>query len=512
MFDDALLLGTAMHECIQKSVSDGLRAYFDGYSVLEDRNINEGIKLEEMGRKARGVFFSHCPDEGVIFEYKIDHEDFVGYIDALVPTGNENEYDVWDFKYSRKSHAYTDSAQVHLYKFFLEATTDYKVRNMYYLCMPKTSIRQKKTETLSQFRNRILEWCNDSEPVIVPVKYDITKVLAWYQGIKKIYETEDFPPNKTKLCMWCDFQQYCERGDVMNLPKNERRSSHEPATKRKVWLYGAPFSGKSTFCDSMPNALFINTDGNTNFLESPHVEVKDVVTAKGRIVERKLAWDVFAEIIEELEKKQNTFENIVIDLIDDVFNACRQSIYVERGIEHESDDSFKMWDIVRSRFYTMMHRFWNLDYKGLYIISHADMSKNLTLRSGEEFSKVEPSIQDKVASKLAGMVDVVGYVSVERGEHWLKFPEDDIHFGGGRLKGKVPKKIPLDYAKFCEIYPIADEPIQEQETKGSQPEPEQPNEEAKVAEEETVAEVTESEPEAEQPKPARRKRKVRTNE
>lgn len=479
-----------MHECIQKSIGEGVRYYFDAFPILENRNINEQIKLENIGAKARKIFFEHCPDEGVIYEYKLECDDFVGYIDALVPTGDENEYDIWDFKYSRKTTAYAESAQVHLYKHFIEQTTDYKIRDMYYLCMPKTSIRQKKSETLYQFRQRITEWCETAEPVIVPVSYDISKVVDWYQSIKKIYETEDFAPNETKLCLWCDYQKYCE-GELMELPKNQKRDANVPAVKRKVWLYGAPFSGKSTLCDSMPNTLFLNTDGNINYLSSPYIEIKDIVTTSKRLSGKKPAWAVFEEVLTELEKKDNSYENIVIDLVDDVFESCRQYIYNERGIEHESDDSFKMWDIVRNKFYAAMRRFLNLDYKGLYIISHADMTENLTTRNGEEFSKIKPSIQDKVARKLAGMVDIVGYVCVERGKHLIKFPDDDIHFGGGRLKGEKLETIPNKYEKLCEIYPIADRPKGEKEP------------------------ITEeaSEPKTEeQPKSSRRERKNRTNE
>lgn len=66
-------------------------------------------------------------------------------------------------------------------------------------------------------------------------------------------EAADFPKNPNHFCGWCEYQEYCEKGwDYMLLPKNERRNLN--ATKKKVvWLYGAPFSGKTFFANQFPD-------------------------------------------------------------------------------------------------------------------------------------------------------------------------------------------------------------------------------------------------------------------
>lgn len=78
----------------------------------------------------------------------------------------------------------------------------------------------------------------------------------------------------------------------MLLPKNERRNLN--ATKKKVvWIYGAPFSGKTFFANQFPDPLMLNTDGNIKFVDAPYIAIRDTVTVEGRLTKRQLAWDVF---------------------------------------------------------------------------------------------------------------------------------------------------------------------------------------------------------------------------
>lgn len=105
-------------------------------------------------------------------------------------------------------------------------------------------------------------------------------------------------------------------------PKNERRDLN--ATKKKVvWLYGAPFSGKTFFANQFPDPLMLNTDGNIKFVDAPYIAIRDTVTVEGRITKRKLAYEVFMDAVAELEKKQNDFRTIVVDLLEDVYESCR---------------------------------------------------------------------------------------------------------------------------------------------------------------------------------------------
>lgn len=234
------------------------------------------------------------------------------------------------------------------------------------------------------------------------------------------------------------------------LPENKRRSAEAP-TKRTMWIYGSPFSGKTTFADSAPDPLMFNTDGNAVYVTAPYVSIQDEVTVMGRITKRKLAWEVFKEYIEELERKQNTYKTIVVDLVNDTYEMCRLYMYDKLGITHESDDTFRAWDKVRTEYLSTMRRVLHLPYDNIILISHEDSTKDLTKKSGEKITSIKPKFPDKVADALAGMVGFVGRVYVDDGKHLLSVKSDEVVYGGGRLKVS-DAIIPLEWDEVVKLF------------------------------------------------------------
>lgn len=265
-----------------------------------------------------------------------------------------------------------------------------------------------------------------------------------------IEEATEYPKNPTNLCDWCSYQKFCFEGiDYMLLPSSERRQI-DAVSKKVIWIYGAPFTGKTYFANKFPNPLMLNTDGNVRFVDSPYVAIKNEVTVEGRLTKMKLAWAIFKDTIAELEKKQNDFETIILDLLEDTYEHCRLYMYDKLGIEHESDNSFKAWDMVRTEFLSTLKRLINMDYN-IVLISHEDTSKDMTKRTGDKITRIAPNIQEKAANKIAGMVDIVARVINEDDERFLTFKTSEVEFGGGRLT-LLAKKIPLEYGAFVKIY------------------------------------------------------------
>lgn len=240
---------------------------------------------------------------------------------------------------------------------------------------------------------------------------------------------------------------------AVTLPKNERRIATTP-TKRTMWLYGAPFSGKTTFADSAPDPLMLNTDGNAEYVTAPYISIQDEVTKMGRITKRKFAWEVFKEYIEELETGGNGFKTIVIDLVNDTYEMCRLYMYDKLGITHESDDTFRAWDKVRTEYLSVMRRVVHLPYENIILISHEDSTKDLTKKSGEKFTSIKPKMADKVADAIAGMVGFVGRVYVDDGKHLLSIKSDEVVFGGGRLSVSNVV-IPLDWNEVEKLFDMS---------------------------------------------------------
>lgn len=446
--NNALLIGTALHTGIEKNSDIAINEYYSKFAIITDSHIEEVIKLEEVIRKCKEML----PPKG-LHEVKIEYDNFIGFIDYLVPTEVENEFDLYDFKYSNNIKNYMDSGQLHEYKYYYELSSGNKIRNIYFLFAPKVAIRMKKTENTFQFRKRLKNELSDKQPILLPIKYDYEKVKLFQQRISECENTQIFEKTPTKLCDWCEYQDYCIKGDTtMILPKNERRTNQNELFK-KIWFYGLPFTGKTYLANKFKNVLMLNTDGNVKYIDAPCVPIKDEVTIEGRITKRKFAWEIFKETILELEKKENDFETIVVDLLEDTYEHCRLWAYSHLDIEHESDNSFKAYDYIRTEFLSTIKKLMNLDYN-IILISHEDTSKDITKRSGDKITAIKPNVNDKVSLKIAGMVDIVGRIINNDGKRTISFKANEVIFGGGRLEIKE-LEIPCEYANLMEIYKLA---------------------------------------------------------
>lgn len=208
--DNALILGTALHTGIEEGVEKALDFYQSSFPILTDDHVNEMMKLEAMIPKAKAML-----PPGGAFELPIGNADFVGFMDYLWPCGwdsrtNETLFDLYDFKYSNNAKSYAVSGQLHEYKYWYELThPGHRIRNMYFLIVPKVKIRQKKTETLQQFRGRLQDALKDAEPSLMPVQYDPLKVVDFLTNTKHMVEATEFPKNPNHFCGWCEYEEYC---------------------------------------------------------------------------------------------------------------------------------------------------------------------------------------------------------------------------------------------------------------------------------------------------------------
>lgn len=426
-----LFVGTAMHTGAQAGVlaaCDEYRSLRMGYS---QGHLEECYKFEYLLPKLRDAI----PVGEREFEHKIDTPDFVGYIDLIVKN-DDGTVDIYDFKYSNNVDKYLESPQIHLYRYYYELENPgVKVRNIGYIFIPKTMIRQKKTETQQEFHRRLTETLEGMEIRYVDIPYDVNKVVEYWTDVKHTLEDTDYEKKVGTLCRFCEFAGFCQTGDTLNmLPKNERRSRN-PAHNVKVMLYGAPFSGKTYAANTFPDPLFLNTDGNINSFDAPFKELADVVQnvelPGGRITTKVTSsWEEFLNTITELQSESHSYKTVVVDLVDDLYESCRRYMYRKLNITHESDDSFKAWEIIRNEFYAGMNRLTTLGLN-VVLICHEDTSRDLCSPRGEKVTAISPNLPEKVANKLSGMVDAVARVINKDGTHQIVFSPDV--YSGNRL-------------------------------------------------------------------------------
>lgn len=218
---------------------------------------------------------------------------------------------------------------------------------------------------------------------------------------------------------------------------------------KKLWIFGAPFSGKTTFACGAPKHYVLSTDGNAQYVTDSYKLITDEVKKNGRMIQRTYAWDILKQEIEKLEAGTE-YETIIVDLLEDTYEMCRLYMYNKLGITHESDDSFRAWDKVRTEYLSTMRRLLNLPYD-IVLISHEDTSKDITKRSGENITAIKPNLTDKVANKIAGMVALVGRCLVDGDNYTLSIKTDEVTFGGGRL-GINNVVIPLDWKEVAALF------------------------------------------------------------
>lgn len=155
-------------------------------------------------------------------------------------------------------------------------------------------------------------------------------------------------------------------------------------------------------------------------------------------------WEVFKDAVKTLAAGNHPYETVVIDLIEDVYEYCRKCMYVKLGISHESDNSFKAWDEVRTEFLSVMKMVSTLPMHIIFL-SHEDISRDIVSKNGS-ITAIKPFMQDKIANKLAGFVDFTARL-VNNGEPMICLKDDNYSFGGSRL----PMKDKMIKATFNDL-------------------------------------------------------------
>ena len=203
--DNALYLGSMLHKAIETDVNTAVKEYYDTFPIITDAHINEAMKIEELAPKVKWLL-----PEGK-HEVPLEDEEFKGFIDYI--TNDE----IFDYKYSNNIDRYLESGQLHVYKYFAEKLLGVEIKYLYYVFVPKVAIRQKKTETIEQFRTRLRSVLSEQQPKIICVEYDHSKVEKYLETVEEIKNATEFPKNETRLCDWCPYRSYCQKGETYDL-------------------------------------------------------------------------------------------------------------------------------------------------------------------------------------------------------------------------------------------------------------------------------------------------------
>lgn len=432
--DNALYLGSALHKGIESTVEQAIAEYESHYYCLDDKVITNEMVLEHWIKEVKRIL----PPDGE-HELKLMTDDFIGYIDYLV--GDT----IYDFKFSNAVDRYLTSPQLSIYKYYYEKITGKRINHLKFIFIPKSKLRQRRTESVQQFRQRLVDTIERQSINVVEVDYDEESVTRFLEKRKQIENTTHFNASPNDWCSkYCEYYDLCMNGcdwNIMELPKNERRTK----TKEKLtelpsmYIYGESYVGKSTFVDSLDGVLVLNTDGNTDSYTSPCVSIAKTVKMNGRMRVEKSAWENFLEVVSALEEHSQNYKYVALDLIEDLREYCRTYIQKKLKIDHESDSAYsKGWDMVTLEFNQAIKRIKAAGYDVIFISK--ETAKEIAEKSGAKYTKFAPNIQEKTANTLAGMVSLTARFYFDNdGSRKIHLSGNPHVYGGGRFNFKVDR-------------------------------------------------------------------------
>lgn len=246
------------------------------------------------------------------------------------------------------------------------------------------------------------------------------------------------------------------------LPEN-KKVLRDSTQALKLWVYGKPNIGKTTFANQFPDTLMLNTDGNYKFVDSP------VVTIGG-----ENAWEDFVTIIKELLQDKHTYKTIVIDLVEDLYQYCRDYYLKQLKIVHEADLGYgKGYDIIRNNFLIALRILCNSKYN-IVLCSH-EQEVSIKDRVGRETTVFKPNLNDKVSTKVSGMVELTGrlYSETETDESGNEVEKRTLFFGsssdmftGNKIKSlKVDRILMSETKGYTNLVNAIKEPSKKEEIK-----------------------------------------------
>jgi len=450
--NNALIVGSTLHYGAEHDKDKMIDFYEKQFRSFSTDNEVEIIKLEYAYDSMIQVLKTLDIYKK---EFTLSTNDFTGTIDVITKT--KNGYGLYDIKYSTNYDYYINSPQLHIYKYYMEKIYNMKITEMGYIFVTKIK-EPKYFKNLDEGR-KILEGNTIFKNVLTEiknVKYNesfVDKFHYTYNHIKNVimlYELNKdeglFEKNETFFCNWCPYKKLCLGGGdelMYELPKNIKKKV-EVLEKPNLMIYGASYCGKSVFADSYPDVLFFNTDGNTQHLTSPVVNIQDTVEKEGRLIKREFAWNHFKEYVTTLCEEKSTYEVMVFDLVEDLYRHCRNFMFDKLKIEHESDDKFSAWDKVTFEFIREMKKLKSSGYRLFFILREKET--NVYLRGGT-ITKYEPDVRSIIARALSGMVDATIRFVADGSDRYIFVGNDPYVFSGGRMTFDVDR-VEMDRESF----------------------------------------------------------------
>lgn len=177
----------------------------------------------------------------------------------------------------------------------------------------------------------------------------------------------------------------------------------------RLWIYGAPNSGKTHFAKQFPNPLLLSTDGNYVYETIPANSLN--AWEVGPLAKDEQKEQAYMNILQVL-KTSNPFDTIILDLVDGAFRLARNHYINLLKIQHESDLSYgKAYKIINENFISAIEQLFKLPVN-IIIISHEDKDR-IEPKNAAPYTVFKPMLDDKYHEVFEGYCNLVARVYVD---------------------------------------------------------------------------------------------------
>lgn len=204
--DDARTVGTTIHMGIEIGIEKAIKWYTEQYPEMTDAHNIEIHKILILYGKVQELI-EDFPIILVKQEVPFAHDEWTGTVDAICDL-QDGTYMIADWKYSNNVQNYVESAQLHLYKHFIEATTNYKISKLAFVFLPKCSLKRTKRETYENYKNRITEALDNMNIKMAFLEFNQSIVDAELE-LAKIIPELGYEPKPNRFCNFCDYKELC---------------------------------------------------------------------------------------------------------------------------------------------------------------------------------------------------------------------------------------------------------------------------------------------------------------
>lgn len=190
----------------------------------------------------------------------------------------------------------------------------------------------------------------------------------------------------------------------------------------RIWIYGAPFNGKTTFASQFEGAKILSTDGNAEYL----FPAEDIYRIKN--------YQDLDKAVQEIRKQNPKW--LIIDTTEYLLDYLKFKWYSDNKVSHESEIAFKGYSMLRGFLWEQIVSLANL-CDNVIFISHEEVivEKN---KFGREITKFEPGFEKVLKDKMNGLMTIVMRAVIVPDEkvgnqYKLHIKHLDEEFGGTRI-------------------------------------------------------------------------------